>query len=119
MYLFLDINNRREITDTEQINFLFNISEEMMKRDFICIDDINLLKNNLDDENYFIIHEFIIAKGKKKILKGKVIETDKNSMFEYLNQNINDLRPLRIIPKKKQNKLIYVNDEGAFFLYQK
>lgn len=119
MYLFLDLQHQ-EIKNTEQIDKVFDISEDLSKKEFIFIgDNFNLLKEELKEENYYVIHSYIVTKGKKRILKGKIVISDKFSILSYLSNVIeeNNIRPLKIIPKESMGNMIYMNDEGCFYIY--
>lgn len=120
MYLFLDLPHK-EVESLVKINEIFNTSEDLLKKKFTFIgNDFDLLNQILEEEEYYVLHDNIIVKGKKRILKGKIVISDKLSILSYLNNafNNNDVRPIRIIPKESLQNMIYVSDEGTFYVYQ-
>ena len=93
------------------------IETGVIKRSF---DSLNELYNELSHCDYYIAHNFIVRKGKKKIFKGRVFTSKKNDLISFLNElhTKNDIRSF-LISSAFHDELEYVFyiDEEQIHLY--
>ena len=121
MYLFLDLKHQ-ELSDNKSTESIFLKSEEFLKSNNFIVykDPIICLDYKLnDDTNYYVIHEHIILKGKIKILKGKIVTSNKKNLMDYFRTVIagDDIRPLRIMSEQKEDFVITITDEGTALFF--
>ncbi|TKU16469.1 hypothetical protein [Citrobacter sp. wls827] len=120
-YLFNSLV-KQNLPSGEEEEFVFlkmlNIIETgAIKHSF---DSLNELYDEFFFSDYYIAHNFIIRKGKRKIFKGRVFISKKDDLISFLNESrtINDVRSFLISPAF-HNELEYVFyvDEEQIHLY--
>jgi len=122
MYSFSGLDYK-ELPEADDKETIFLTSEKLLKQNnFTGFNDpVACMTEKLNEgETYYVIHEHIIHKGKSKILKGKIVLSDKKSLLKYLDEIISDddIRPFRIMPVEKQNFVITITDEGTALYFK-
>ncbi|EGI1937928.1 hypothetical protein K7N57_000726 [Salmonella enterica] len=78
-------------------------------------DSLNELYNELSFDDYYIAHNFIVRKGKRKIFKGRVFISKKNNLISFLNESrtVNDVRNFLISPvfSNESGYVVYIDEE--------
>lgn len=118
MYSFLNLKHK-EISEEVNPEIIFLKSEELLNpNNFISFpDSIICFETKLSDNvNYYVMHDFVIFKGKTKIFKGKIVLSTKQDLIDYIRTN--DIRPIRIMPEQNQDFVIRIDDEksASFFV---
>jgi hypothetical protein len=101
---------------------LFAKSEELRKFDYLeLLNPWESIEGNDDIEEYYVLFEYIIHKGKQKIFKGETAIISRAIVAKFVKKIIEEdqERPIRILPKGKDYSfLIRINDESTCYLYQ-
>lgn len=81
---------------------------------------LNELYNELSFGDYYIAHNFIVRKGRRKIFKGRVFISKKADLISFLNESrtINDVRVFLISPAfNNELEYVFYIDEEQIHLY--
>ncbi|HBC0975661.1 TPA: hypothetical protein IGZ69_004736 [Escherichia coli] len=112
-----DLLTKQKLPSNESEEFIFwkmlNILEKgTIKHSF---DNLNELYSELSFDDYYIAHNLIASKGKRKIFKGRVFISKKNDLISFLNESftINDVRCFLISPvsPNESEYVIYIDEE--------
>ncbi|EEV6996242.1 MULTISPECIES: hypothetical protein [Escherichia] len=112
-----DLLTKQKFPSNEAEEFIFwkmlNILEKgTIKHSF---DNLNELYSELSFDDYYIAHNLIASKGKRKIFKGRVFISKKNDLISFLNESftINDVRCFLISPvsPNESEYVIYIDEE--------
>jgi len=112
-----DLLKKQKLPSNEEEEFIFwkmlNILEKgTIKHSF---DSLNELYSELSFDDYYIAHNLIASKGKRKIFKGRVFISKKNDLISFLNESftINDVRCFLISPVSPDESeyVIYIDEE--------
>lgn len=110
----LPSNEEEEVVFWKMLNIL---EKGIIKYSF---DSLNELYNALSFGDYYIAHNFIVRKGKRKIFKGRVFMSKRNDLISFLNESytINDVRCFLISPVcPNELKYVFYIDEEQIHLY--
>lgn len=119
MYLFLNLKHQ-EISEQIDSETIFLKSEEFLgSNNFISFtDSLICFKTKLSDNvNYYVIHNIVAVKGKKKKLKGKIVLSTKKDLIDYIRTD--DIRPVRIMSEQNPDFLIKITDEESALFFSK
>lgn len=117
-----DLLTKKKLPSNEEEEVIFwkmlNILEKgTIKHSF---DSLNELSSELSFDDYYIAHNLIASKGKRKIFKGRVFISKKNDLIYFLNGSftINDVRCFLISPVfPNESKYVIYIDEEQIHLY--
>lgn len=119
MYLFLNLKHQ-EISEQTDSEIIFLKSEELLSaNNFISFADPLICFDTklFDNTNYYVIHDIVSFKGKKKKLKGKIVISTKKDLINYIRSN--DIRPIRIMPQKEPDFVIIITDEESALFFSR
>ncbi|MEM7871917.1 hypothetical protein Q4R10_05825 [Morganella morganii] len=109
----------KKLLSKEVYESIFFKMLEVSKNGGLCqIPSISGMINILNDDMYYVAHNLVSYKGKKAILKGKVILTSKDDLivFLYKSTEVGDMRELLISPlfDNKPNYVISISEDNIF-----
>ncbi|KFF23266.1 RNA-binding protein [Chryseobacterium vrystaatense] len=119
MYAFLNLKHQ-EISESTDAETVFQKTEEVLSlNNFIAFTDPAVcLETELNYRiTYYVIHDRVVYKGKKKIIKGKIVLSTKKDLLDYVRNQ--DIRPIRIMPEQNEDFVIVITDEGSALLFTK
>lgn len=120
MYNFLDLPHKKLSKDYDKEN-IYQLSESFIKDDINYVNDIyKVLESELKkDEDYFIVHERMLFKGKITKYIGNIVVSKKEDIITYIKKSIenNDLRPIRILPVKEPLWMIRFTEDSIMYIY--
>jgi len=96
--------------------------------EFICnhqhavvTESIRFLDEKFQDERYFVGHNIVFSKGKKKVFKGRVFIASGKDILSFVRASllVGDLRPLVVAPifEDMPSYAVQLDDDGNVFWY--
>ena len=122
MYLLKALIHQ-EIEDQDIISEIFLITEKTFDKELTTY---RPLANNcaefipfLTEEWYYVMVNYVINFGKKRILKGKMVTAYRDDLIQYLQakEEEDDFRPLKIVTPAK-NQIVNILEGGGIYLFE-
>ena len=122
MYLLKALIHQ-EIEDQDIISEIFLITEKTFDKELTtyrplannCVEFIPFLT----EEWYYVMVNYVINFGKKRILKGKMVTAYRDDLIQYLQakEEEDDFRPLKIVTPAK-NQIVNILEGGGIYLFE-
>jgi hypothetical protein len=118
-YTFSNLCHQPLVENMEPVS-IFETSEQFVKSDFVAFQNpLDLLETKLSaDEFYYVLHEYIITKGKMIFFRGCVVIAKKTDIITFVTAELlhNNLRPIRILAQENPSFCLrFTENEALLF----
>ena len=101
---------------------LFLITESLRSPQYAEIENPWELIQSFQESEFYVLFEYIVIKGKKKIFKGAAAKVSKDTLIDFVKKIIEEdiERPIRVIPDSKvPNFMLRIDDTTTCYFYEK